>query len=85
MSADAYKIDSENAIILKVNSGAAPAIIMDDEVAVLRGGATGSNIGYIEANQNGLKIGATVYGTSRSSTYTATWRYIDGVWLLAAQ
>ena len=84
MSADAYKINSENAIILKVNSGTAPAIIMDDEVAVLRGGA-GSNIGYIEANQNGLKIGATVYGSSRSSTYTVTWRYIDGVWLLAAQ
>lgn len=84
MSADAYKISSENAMILNVTSGAAPAFILDDESAVVRGGA-GSDVGYIEATQTSLKIGAKVYGRSYFNTYQVNWRQINGVWVLAAQ
>jgi phage minor structural protein len=84
MSADAYKINSKNAIILYVNSGGEPRIIIDDESAVVRAG-TGNVGGYIEATQTALKIGATVYGQSSFSTYTVNWRQVNGVWVLAAQ
>ena len=84
MSADAYKVNSENAIILTVNSGGTPRLILDDESAVVRAG-TGNNGGYIEATQTSLKIGATVYGQSSFSTYTVNWRQVNGVWVLAAQ